>query len=241
MKRTFTFAIVMALGLASLTAQKISGEGGIVKQEIDVDGFTGVALAFAGDVYITQGASYKVVVEAQQNIIDNLKREVRNGVWYVKHDKNVKNSKGVKVYITMPTLDYASVSGSGNLVSESRFTGLSNLKATVSGSGNLKLDVDAADIGGGISGSGKIALKGTASSLDMNISGSGDIHAEDMKVEKCDIRISGSGNALVWATGELDASISGSGDIRYKGDAAKVRARVSGSGDVREMNGSARQ
>ena len=235
MKRILTLVALTAFAFTSVNAQKISGEGSVVKKEIDVDGFTGVSLGFAGDVYLTQGSSYNVVVEAQQNIIDNLKREVRNGVWYVKHDKNVKNSKGVKVYITMPTLDYASVAGSGNLITETKFTGLGNLKATVSGSGNLKLDVEASDVTGGISGSGKIVLKGTGSSLDMSISGSGDIYAEDLKVEDCDVAISGSSNAKVWVTGDLDASISGSGDIRYKGDAPKVRARVSGSGDVREM------
>ena len=59
--------------------------------------------------------------------------------------------------------------------------------------------------------------------------------AADLKVGDCDIAISGSGDAQVWATGNLVASISGSGDIRYKDDAANVKARVSGSGDVRKM------
>ena len=70
----------------------------------------------------------------------------------------------------------------------------------------------------------------------MRISGSGDIEALDMKTKRCDISISGSGDAEVWATDEIKASISGSRDIKYKGDAPKVHARASGSGDVRPIN-----
>ena len=238
MSKAITLTILLAATLCIAHAQKITGEGAIVEKEISVSDFTGVSLGFSGDIYLTQGSAYKVVVKAQQNIIDNIKRNVKDGVWHVGFEKNVRSHKGVKVYITMPTLDHASVGGSGSIISESKFTGLGDLKAAVSGSGNVKLDVEADEIRGGISGSGKVALKGQASRLDMDISGSGDIDAKDLRVQSCDISISGSGDAVVWATEELDAAISGSGDIRYKGDAAKVRARVSGSGDVRELSDS---
>ncbi len=236
MSKAITLTVLLAATVFLAHAQKVTGEGPIVEKEISVSDFTGVSLGFAGDIYLTQGAGYKVVVKAQENIIDNIKRDVKSGVWHVGFDKNVKNSKGVKVYVTMPTLDYAAVGGSGNIITESRFTGLGDLKAAVSGSGNIKLDVDANEIRGGISGSGRVALKGQATRLDMDISGSGDIDAADLRTETCDIAISGSGDAKVWVTDQLDAAISGSGDIRYKGDAPKVRARVSGSGDVREMS-----
>ena len=226
-------AFVAAIQTEALA--QVKGEGDVVKQELDIATFDGVKLGFSGDIYLTQGSTQKVVVEAQQNIIDNIKREVKNGTWYVGFDRNVRSHKGVKVYITMATLTEIGVSGSGNIVTESSFTGLDHVDAYVSGSGDIKADLQANAIEGGISGSGKIHLKGSAGSLDMKISGSGDIMAADLKVGDCELSISGSGDAQVWPTGSLEASISGSGDIRYKDDAANVKARVSGSGDVRKM------
>jgi hypothetical protein len=214
----------------------MKGEGELVKQELDIDDFTGVKLSFHGNIYLTQGATQKVVVEAQQNIIDNLKRDVKGNTWNVGFKKSVRNCKPVKVWITIPHLTEATVSGSGNLVTEAEFTGVKDLKTSVSGSGDIKLHVQAETIHGGISGSGEIRLKGSTGRIDMSISGSGDIEAMDLKAHSCNISISGSGDAEFWVTEELEASVSGSGDIKYKGDAAQVRARVSGSGDVTQVN-----
>ena len=230
---------ISASCITAASAQKwktIHGEGDVVKKELKLESFDGVSLGFHGDIYITQGSSQKVEVEAQQNIIDNIKLEVKSGVWRVNFENNVKNAKPVKVYITMPKLTKASVSGSGNLVSTGKFTGVGHLETSVSGSGNVDLNVDAQSVDGGISGSGEIELEGSAGSMDMGISGSGNIHAKNFEVGNISISISGSGNANVFVKESLQASISGSGDIRYRGDAAKVKARVSGSGDVREMN-----
>ncbi len=239
MCRILLILFVSASFITAAQAQKwkkIHGEGDVVKQELKLASFHGVSLGFHGDIFITQGSPQKVEVEAQQNIIDNIKLDVKSGVWRVNFRDNVKNAKPVKVYITMPELTKAYVSGSGNLESTGKFTGLGHLETGVSGSGNVKLDVEAQSVGGGISGSGKVELKGSAGSMDMGISGSGDIHAKYFEVDKIDISISGSGSAYVFVNESLEASISGSGNIRYRGDAAKVKARVSGSGNVREMN-----
>lgn len=166
----------------------------------------------------------------------DIKLDVKSNIWHVNFENNVKNAKPVKVYITMPNLIEATVSGSGNLETTGKFTGVNHLEAWVSGSGDVNVEVDAKTVEGGISGSGKIELKGTAGEMDMSISGSGNIQAADFEVGIIEIAISGSGNAKVFAKESLQASISGSGNIRYRGEAAKVKARVSGSGNVREMN-----
>jgi putative autotransporter adhesin-like protein len=239
MLRILLVLFVSTSFISATTAQKwktIHGEGDVVKKELNIASFDGVSLGFHGDVYITQGSAQKVEVEAQQNIIDNIKREVKDGVWRVNFENNVKNAKPVNVYITIPELTEASVSGSGNLISTGKFTGIDHLATYISGSGNVKLEVDAQSVDGAISGSGKIELKGMSGSMDMSISGSGSINAREFEVENIEVSISGSGNANVYAKESLEASISGSGNIRYRGEAAKVKARVSGSGNVREMN-----
>ena len=214
----------------------IHGEGEIVTQEITLDKLSGVKLGFHGDVFITQGSTQKVVMHGQQNILDNIKREVKNGAWYITNERNVRNAKDVKIYITMSTLDVAKVSGSGSIVSEGKFRALGDVDLGVSGSGDLILDLEAADIDCGVSGSGEIQLKGSANMLDISISGSGDIDGVGMMVSDCEVSISGSGDVSVYVTESLSSRISGSGDIRYKGDAAKVRSSISGSGDVREIH-----
>ncbi|MBK8506305.1 MAG: DUF2807 domain-containing protein [Saprospiraceae bacterium] len=213
----------------------LSGEGPIIKKEMSLDHFEGIRNGFSCDVYITQGNNQKVVVEGQQNILDNLRFEVSDKVLKIKYDKMVKRSEPVKIYITMNNLTEVSVSGSGSLVSTNRFSGLGDLDLRVSGSGNVKLEVEARDIEMGVSGSGDITLEGKANQMDISISGSGGVDSRNLDASTCKIQISGSGDATILVKDELDARISGSGNIRYRGDAAKVYSRVSGSGDIRSM------
>lgn len=87
----------------------------------------------------------------------------------------------------------------------------------------------------GISGSGKIEASGTAQAIKATISGSGRVYASNFEVDKCTVRISGSGDVEINVKSELDANISGSGTVSYKGNPNHVNGHSSGSGKVRKM------
>lgn len=101
MQRLIIKSLVFCLSLFlfssnTLTAQwdkGISGEGPIVEKELTLDKFTGFDLAVSGNVFIQHGNSQKVRVEGQQNVIDNLKTEVRDGVWHIRFKQNMRNYK----------------------------------------------------------------------------------------------------------------------------------------------------
>ncbi len=238
MKNTYAFllAILFLPVLSYSQFGSISGQGDVVKQEIQLETLKGVKLGFSGDIILTQGSPQKIVMEGQQNILDNIKRAVDDGIWRVNFEKNVRDAKPVKIYITLANLEEAGVSGSGNVTSTNTFQNLGDLEIGVSGSGGVNLSVNASDVESAISGSGDIVLKGTANSLEVSISGSGNITAVDLRTSDCEVSISGSGDATINCTSSIESSISGSGDVRYKGDASKVKASISGSGDVKEID-----
>ncbi len=212
----------------------IKGEGKVVTQEITLDPFHGINLSFHGDVVLTQGATQQVIIEGQQNIIDNIKREVQNGNWNIEFDHNVKDAEPVKVTITVPNLDEIGLCGSGAITSTNRFMDLHKLEINISGSGNIHFDYEGKSTELNLSGSGKAELAGESSELEINISGSGGVKAKELLTSDCDVSISGSGNASVYVNGDLEAQVSGSGEITYTGN-ANVDAIISGSGKVNKM------
>jgi hypothetical protein len=234
-QQTSFFALLTALLLTSaLPAQSwngIRGEGPQVTRQLDVDDFDGFTLAINARVQITQGSARSVEVEGQENIIDNIVTDVRDGRWKIKFDQNVRRHDGLTIRITMPRLQEASISGSGSIEGQGPFTGLDDLQIGISGSGDIDLDVEAADIRTSISGSGDIRLGGSANRHEVRISGSGDVHAAELNAKDCQVRISGSGDAEVNASDMLEVSTSGSGDVYYRGR-PRVKAKVSGSGKV---------
>lgn len=239
MKNVKTISVLLSLSFLFCTAaisqnwwkSGIRGEGANVSHTLDVKNFDGIGLYFSGTVYLKQGSTYSVKVEGQQNIIDNIETEVEGDYWKIKFDRPVRKHEGVKIWITMPTLTKAHISGSGNLIGESSFTGLEEVSVGISGSGDIDLELEAKAIESKISGSGNIELGGSSGSFSIKISGSGDVKAYDLNTGSCNVRISGSGDCQVDVSEQLEVSISGSGDVYYKGR-PKVKAKVSGSGDV---------
>ncbi|MCC6722866.1 MAG: DUF2807 domain-containing protein [Saprospiraceae bacterium] len=209
----------------------INGEGPKTTKNLDISSFDEIKLNIAADVFVKQGSSQSVKIEAQQNIIDNLKRDVTDGAWKIGFDKNVKNHEPIKIWITVPNIKALGVSGSGSIVSESKFSNLGDLSVAVSGSGDIKFNSDSKNLNAAISGSGNIELAGTTGESTFAISGSGNIKAFDLDSGACNVKISGSGDSSVNASRSLEVAIAGSGDVYYKGQPS-VRSKISGSGKV---------
>jgi hypothetical protein len=237
-KLAFIGALVLAI-FNPLGAQNwgmgIKGSGPIVKKTMNVADFKGFGLAFSGNVYVQQGSKQSVTVEGQQNIIDNIVTVVENGYWKIRFDKNVSNYDKLNVYITVPTLNAANLSGSGNIKGQNTFKDLGDLEVHLSGSGNINLSFEGQKVDTKVSGSGDIALSGKATAINLAISGSGDIYAKDLAVDSAQVQISGSGDANVNAKNDLNVRVSGSGDVFYRGR-PRLNSKVSGSGEVSSLD-----
>jgi len=231
------FTIISALLLivnAQAQWQTIKGEGKVVTQEIKLENIHAVGLGLSGKLVLTQGSPQRITIEGQQNIIDNIRKEVRGGSWSIEFIKNVKDAEPVTITITLPSLDNLALSGSGTVTSTNKFANLDDLDIAISGSGHLDFNFDAKETELSLSGSGKATLMGSTHDLEINISGSGNVSAKDLASTGCEVSISGSGDASVNVNGDLRAAISGSGDVTYKGQ-ANVDAAISGSGSVTKM------
>lgn len=238
MKSKLLIVAALLFTIGSLHAQRwgtgIKGEGPIVKKTINLSDFDGFSLHTSGNVILQKGPQ-SVVIESHQNIIDNIETDVDDKIWKIKFDKSVRGYKELNIYITIPELTHASISGSGDIVSKDKFTTNGEVHVGISGSGDIKLDIEADKILSKISGSGDIALRGKAKSLEVKISGSGDVKGYDLVVDNCNVSISGSGDVEVHANEELMVRTSGSGDVYYAGR-PRVNSRTSGSGSVMSKN-----
>ena len=210
---------------------RIEASGPVIKRVLDLENFDGIILANSADVFITQGSKQKVEVEGQENILRNLSTDVSGGVWKIRNKRPVWRRYNLTVRITMTELDLVRLSGSGNINSTNTFEDLNDLDLIVSGSGNIKFDIEADEVMGRISGSGSINLMGFANRIGLTVTGSGNINAISLKSESATANISGSGGIRLHASEDLDARVSGSGNIVYKGNPS-LDSRVTGSGSI---------
>jgi hypothetical protein len=235
MKRSIILpAFILAIALLSGFALGQSGD----KETRDVKNFTKVSFGVAGNLYIKIGPEFKVVLEGEKRILDNVITEVSGSKLVIKNENwrmnNWRMDEKITVYITMPELNGLGVSGSGKAEIKDAFK-TDDLNLSVSGSGKLYAsEVTVSNLDCSISGSGDISLGsgGSSAKAGISISGSGNYFGESFKIGSAEIHISGSGNCECNVAESLRASISGSGNVTYGGN-PKLDAHVSGSGKVR--------
>lgn len=229
MRKAVVLTVIMLFSAAMVSAQTSYTD------KRDVSGFTEIGFGVSGELYITIGQGYSVVLEGDQDYIRDIETKVSGSKLIIKRDKLFSSdNKKVIVRITMPLLEGFSLSGSGKAVVESPLRG-DKLYIGISGSGKVYLqDVDLKMIDCSVSGSGSLLISGSgkAGALKLNISGSGNYKGESTEVGTLEAAISGSGSCDCFVTGMLKAAISGSGNIYYSGN-PRIDAAISGSGHVR--------
>lgn len=239
MKKLFLLLVPIFLMISCvyMNGERIRGNGTLSTQQRTVTDFNAVSSSGSFDVYVSNGTTPGVRIEAEENLQEyiettvegsQLKVRVRDGIW-------LRPRRSIKVFVTAPAYNNIALHGSGNLISENRISGPSKISLSISGSGNMNVDLDAPESYAEMSGSGDINLKGETRKFEGVVNGSGNIKAIDLKTEESSIQINGSGNADVFASTVLNVEVRGSGDVRYKGG-ARVVSDIKGSGSVAKID-----
>ena len=225
---------LLVVSLTLISALAYAGEP--ISQTREVSGFDKIEVNGAYDLYITQGKEYSLRIEAEPEVQEKIKTEVKDGQLRITQKKHkiqigIFKSKTRKIYVTLPELKELCINGSSDVIGQNKFKA-GNLSLLVNGSGDIDLELEASDLSTSIRGSGDIKLKGNAENFVITIAGSGDVSAYDLASLKATVSISGAGDCKVNASQELTVNIAGTGDVSYQGSPKVVTKNVSGVGRV---------
>ncbi len=240
--RSLSFFLLLSMFFSAscgyMGGERISGNGESATQQRSVSNFSGVEVSGPYNVFISQGDSYNVRIEGDENLLEYIEIEQNGDVLEIssRDGYNLNPRARIKVYVTTPRIEQLDVAGSGSIVAQTKITNNTQLDINIGGSGDVTIaEVDAPEIHSEIGGSGSIRLKGKTENFIAEIAGSGEVHAFDLLSETTKVQIAGSGDADVFASKKLEVSIAGYGDVQYKGNPS-IRQSKSGSGDIRKVN-----
>jgi len=228
---TFTYA-------AKTATVKNSDAAASEVQDRHLSGFNAIDIEGSVDVYIVQGQTESVKVEAPSDFMDHIITEVSGNTLRIR-DKNSSGwhwggwstHKKVAVYVSVRDIHEIGATGSGDVYfKEGLHT--NSLRIGLSGSGDVQGLIETKNLDCSISGSGDLKLAGHADQSSISLSGSGDFSARSLITQNTAVRVSGSGDANINVSNNLNAAVSGSGDVSYTGGAQHVIKSKSGSGDI---------
>jgi hypothetical protein len=209
----------------------VTGNRDVVRRDRPAGNFTGIRVSTGIDVYLKQTGDESISLEADENLHEYIKTEIRDGVLHVFTDVNIRSAEMKRVYVTMDKIESIRTSSAGDVIGESPIK-TDELELSASSAGGINLEVYAREIGIDISSSGDITLNGEADVLDANLSSAGDLNAYDLEVKDAEVSASSAGDADVYVSERLSASSSSAGDINYRGNPKYIDAHASSAGGI---------
>jgi hypothetical protein len=227
--------LILCIGITACAdaqfRRTVYGNGKVVSEERKALNASGLRVSTGIDVYLTQGNDLKLIVEADENLHDNIITEVKNGILNIYTDVNIRRAEMKRVYVTLKEINSVSTSSAGDVIGETPVR-TNDLKLSASSAGDINLEVRAETIDVDISSSGNITLVGEADMLEADLSSAGDFNAFNLKVREADVSASSAGDADIYVTEKLYARSSSAGDINYKGDPKYIDSHSSSAGGV---------
>ena len=203
----------------------------------NVKNFNEIKVSTGVDLYITMGNDEKVIVIADDNIIDDLITEVKDGelrIYVENHNRwfNWGNFNGTrKVYVTVKELRKIDASSGSDVKSENTLEGES-LEIEASSGSDVNVDVVYKDLSLDTSSGSDAKITGKAKNFSAETSSGSDINARDLETEVCHVKASSGSDAIVNVSEELVAKASSGGDIVYYGNPKMKDTSESSGGGV---------
>jgi hypothetical protein len=149
------------------------GNGDVISQERNVEGFIGVKLEGVGNVNVYHGEDYRVTVKTDSNLMDKVLTTVSGNILLITQKSGTFNATELTINVYMPKIKSITLTGAGNIKVIDGNS--SELSISLSGSGNIEaqnLEVQNVTINSSGSGNSKIWVTNT---LNGTLSGSGNI------------------------------------------------------------------
>ncbi|MBN1821659.1 MAG: DUF2807 domain-containing protein [Prolixibacteraceae bacterium] len=237
MKKIVFTLIITALVSSLFTSclyfgPSVSGNGNVVEEVRDVEGFNAIKASRGVNVYISQGGYEKVVVKTDENVIDAIETKVENGVLTITTNKNIRHATTNKVYVTIDEIEKISGFAGSNIYTES-FLKADMLELSSSAGSNLKLEVKARDMEVSASAGANIFLEGETENIKLSASAGSNIKAEDLVSQYCRAKASSGANIYITVENRLEGRANSGGNVFYSGNPKRFDISNSSGGNVK--------
>ncbi|MFT3981114.1 MAG: head GIN domain-containing protein [Ferruginibacter sp.] len=222
------FIIILGVTLLASCRMK-NGSGNVVTEDRKLDGFTGVNAGGSFTVKLKQGSSYKVSVQADDNIIDDIETDVDGDVLEIHYKNGVSISNATAtIYIEAPSFTFIGGSASANIESQNTLKSDAKLKADASSAADIQLTIDAPQVEAEANSGSTLALKGQTKDIDVQASSGAHLEAYDLLSENAKAQASSGASIDLHASVNLNAQASSGASVNYRGNPAVSKQESSG-------------
>lgn len=206
------------------------GNGQVVEESRKVTSeFNSVHASEGLDVFVTQADEFSINVEADENIIDLIGTDIRDGRLKIHAIENIGRATK-NIYVTLPEVTSLSTSSGADLIAQNTIR-TNRIELDASSGSDLEVEVDAEEVSADTSSGADIKISGRTDLFYADASSGSDIKARGLMAKRCTADASSGADISVNVSETLTADASSGADISYTGDAT-VQKKKSASGSV---------
>ncbi len=210
----------------------VKGNGNVVMETRTVNAsFSKIKASEGLSVYLTQGSSEGITVEADENLQELIITEVIDGVLKIHCKEQIGKASSKKVNV-----NFKSVSGitstSGSSVHATNVITTDNLKLKSSSGSSMRVKVNTNDLTCDSSSGSSLKVSGNTISLTAEASSGSTIKAGDLKAESSEASASSGANLTVNTSKALIAKASSGASVKYYGNPEMLDTDKSSGGSV---------
>jgi hypothetical protein len=228
--------LILSVICLAISCRYKTGSGNIVTQNRNLAAFTTMSVAGGFDVEVKKGINTKVIVEADDNIIDDIETSVHNGQLKITMSNGMSyNDVHMKVFVTVSDLNKINSSAAADVDVKDELSSDNTIDLSASSGSSIKVIINAPEAKADASSGGEIEISGLTKNFDVEVSSGSSVHASKLLSENTIAEASSGGTAEVHASVQLDAKASSGGTISYKGAATAITKESSG-GSINKSN-----
>ncbi len=228
--------VIIMLLVSACGLKPIFGSGNLVTETHRVSGFEAVTVIGGGDLVILQDGTESVTIETDDNLMQFLVTDVRDGILELRLKGNgFDNILPTHLVFTVHIKNLTGLAAIGSWDINAETITTDNLN--ILGSGIIRVDIGtltANTLTVTFSGTTAMDAAGQVTNQTITISGTGAYRTADLRSETADVRISGLVDTVLWVSNILTVSIKDAATVYYYGNPQTI-VKTHGTSSVQQL------
>ncbi len=235
----FIAALLILIAAAScirIEGLRLTGSGNVISQERKISNVESVSIGAGMNLFITQGSTEELRIEAEDNLISHLVTEVKNGRLSIRFNNvifGVTNKEPINIFLTIKDLKEIDASSGASITSEGISTDNLSIDLSSGAIGEIIVDVNNLDIE--ISSGAQIEISGNTDYQEVSLSSAGNYEAKDLESRTAVMDLSGGARAVINVSEKLDADVSSGASLKYIG-LPQIISNISSGGELKNIS-----
>ena len=225
------FSFVLLATSCVFIGPSIRGNGNVERQTRELDDFSAVKASHGLEVHLVSDNKEYVVVEADENLFEAIRTEVKGSELKIYADKQIRSADSKKVFVHYLDIEEVRSSSGSHVITNDVLRSKSLILAASSGS-HQKMEINTSRLESKCSSGAHISIEGRSQEATFKASSGAHLKAKNLTTRDAEADVSSGAHITFTVLENLEGEASSGGHIYYYGNPGTTHINKSSGGQI---------